>query len=753
VTARPLLVGLGWLDAPGGLERYLADLRGGLDDPPTVVLTTATDLPAGVVAAASPSAGQLRRFRGVRRAAGHAAPGADVVDLHFALTGVAALASSPVRRLPKVVHFQGPWADEAGSARWVRRRIERLAHRGAERFIVLSGAMGRILIEGYGGDPWRVEVIPPGVDLDRFSPGDRTAARARLGLDPHAFVVVTVRRLVPRTGVHVLLDAWATAAARLPVGAQLVVASDGPQRAELDDQLRRLAPARAARLLGTISEEDLVDLYRAADVAVVPSIALEGFGLAALESLACGTPTLVTRCGGLPDAVAGLGLPLVEPDDPDALAAALLDAASGLLPSRERCRVHAESFAWPAVVTRHRAIYDDAAARRPPVGRRVVLLDHCAARSGGEIALARLVDASPTTRFHAVLFEEGPLEAMLGDAGATAEVRALGAVGDVDRSAAARPLTVARHALSTTWFTARLAWRLRRLRPDVVHANSLKAGLIGGVAARLARAPMVWHVRDRLADDYLPSRSARLVRAACRRLARSVVVPSEAVLETLGPPADGQERLVVPDPYPVGAPRPAVRPAGPLRVVMVGRLAPWKGQDVFLRAFATAFPDGDERGTVVGAALFGADEQRYADGLAALVLHLELGDRVQLLGARDDVRSLLEEADVVVHASRVPEPFGQVVVEGMAAGAAVIATTGAGPSELIRPDVDGLLVPPDDVDALASALRRLAHDEPLRRSLGEAAQRRVAERTDPDRIAALIAGVHERATRGKGNRR
>ena len=91
----------------------------------------------------------------------------------------------------------------------VKAAIERLVYRRAKRFIVLSEAFGRLLVEQYGVPASRVEVVRPGVDLDRFAPGDATAARQRLGVPPNAFVTLAVRRLIPRVGLGDLLDAWA----------------------------------------------------------------------------------------------------------------------------------------------------------------------------------------------------------------------------------------------------------------------------------------------------------------------------------------------------------------------------------------------------------------------------------------------------------------------------------------------------------------------------------------------------------------
>jgi glycosyltransferase involved in cell wall biosynthesis len=95
---------------------------------------------------------------------------------------------------------------------------------------------------------------------------------------------------------------------------------------------------------------------------------------------------------------------------------------------------------------------------------------------------------------------------------------------------------------------------------------------------------------------------------------------------------------------------------------------------------------------------------------------------------------------VLVHSSTVPEPFGQVVVEGMAAGLPVVAAAAGGPLEIVRDGVDGLLYRPGDVEALAAALRRLATDEALRRRLGDAG-RANAQRFRPTVAAEQVSGV------------
>ena len=111
---------------------------------------------------------------------------------------------------------------------------------------------------------------------------------------------------------------------------------------------------------------------------------------------------------------------------------------------------------------------------------------------------------------------------------------------------------------------------------------------------------------------------------------------------------------------------------------MLGRIAPWKGQDLFLRAFAEAFPGGTERAVIVGTAMFG--EEDYERELPALAAELGLDVRVEFRGFREDIWRELAALDVLVHASLTPEPFGQVVLEGMAAGLPVLAPDEGAPA-------------------------------------------------------------------------
>jgi glycosyltransferase involved in cell wall biosynthesis len=396
----------------------------------------------------------------------------------------------------------------------------------------------------------------------------------------------------------------------------------------------------------------------------------------------------------------------------------------GPFPTAEQARAHAHTFDWMRVAARHREIYASASRLR------VVFLGHTAVLSGGEIALATLLPALDVDA-HVILGEDGPLAERLRQGGATVEILPLAARG-LRRSQLGRPLAV----LGALAHAIRLAYRLRALRPDIVHTNTLKAALYGGLAGRLARIPVVWHIRDRIADDYLPSPIVHLVRTAARVLPRAIIVNSDNTGRTLAAAA-----VTVPSPVELLQHERRRVTGAALRVGILGRIAPWKGQDVFLEAFASAFPAGDEQAWIIGAPLFGDDEERFAEMLHDRASALGVAPRIEFRGHRDDVPAELAELDILVHASVLAEPFGQVVVQGMAAGLAVVATDAGGPAEIIQDGYNGLLYPPGDAHALADALIRFARDPELRRRLG-AAGRLSAAPFAPEVVAPRVLEVY-----------
>ena len=192
-------------------------------------------------------------------------------------------------------------------------------------------------------------------------------ARLPFGWPTDRPIVLAVRRLVPRMGLETLIDAMKLVRERVPK-ALCLIAGRGPMVETLVRRIEAAGLVDNVELLGFVADEDLPLAYRAADVSVVPSEALEGFGLSAAESLSAGTPVLVTPVGGLPEVVRPLDPGLVLPAaDAASLADGIVAALQepGRLPSSDACRSYAaKQFDWQTIAARIAAVYAAAAAER-----------------------------------------------------------------------------------------------------------------------------------------------------------------------------------------------------------------------------------------------------------------------------------------------------------------------------------------------------------------------------------------------------
>ncbi|MEV0547336.1 glycosyltransferase family 4 protein [Nocardia salmonicida] len=354
---------------------------------------------------------------------------------------------------------------------------------------------------------------------------------------------------------------------------------------------------------------------------------------------------------------------------------------------------------------------------------RAVFLAHTAAPSGAELATLRLLDALRATgRYQVTMIytEDGPMVARMR----ARDIETRIVTGRFD-SRAMRIGTGVLGLLTGFLALLRLGWAVGAVvaetRADVVVAESTKALVLGAVAARRARVPLVWQVHDRVSPDYFGAIPALAIRVLAQLVCRGQLANSRATAATL--PAGLSTAIAYPGvELPATPADPRTRSAAEAVVVVVGRLSPWKGQDVFLRAIA-ALRVRPARVVLVGGTFFG--EETYRAQLEKLAA--ELGVAAEFTGHVDDPAEYLTTADILVHCSVLPEPFGQVVVEGMAAGCAVVAATPGGPAEIIDTGVDGLLVPGGDVGALTAALDTLLHDPADRARLALAGRDRARD--------------------------
>lgn len=393
---------------------------------------------------------------------------------------------------------------------------------------------------------------------------------------------------------------------------------------------------------------------------------------------------------------------------------------------------------------------------------RVLVLDHTGDLGGAELALVRLCAAlGPEVQVRVLLFADGPLRGRLEAVGITVEVLELDpSVARLDRDGAARASTAqVLRVLRTLPFLFRLARRLRRLRPDVVHTTSLKADLLGIVPTWWARRPLVWHVHDRISADYLPASLVRLVRLAAR-LPAAVVTNSRATAQTLPVPSSVVYPGFAPEQASATGDRVDLTEPGRPVVAMIGRISPTKGQLELVRAAPTIvarYPGVRLR--IVGTAMFGA--QDYATQVRAEAERLAVDGHVTWVDFTQDTAGELDRVSVFVHASPVPEPFGQVIVEAMIRGVPVVATRGGGVTEILEDDVDedragrsggtarGLLVAPGDHLALAAAVLAVLDDAPGAAARAAAAHAWATERFPVAATAEALTDVWLRAA-GRG---
>ena len=235
------------------------------------------------------------------------------------------------------MHFHGPWADESAAegegsrAVYFKQAIERVTYATARRFVVLSKAFRDVLVTRYQIREDRIDVVPGGVQADIFNTGlSRAEARERLGWPKDRIILLTVRRLARRMGLENFIEAVGQLREK-EQGILAVLAGTGPLAGELAALVERKNLQEHVKLAGFVPDADLPVAYRAADVSVVPSISLEGFGLIVLESLAAGTPVIVTPIGGLPEVVSGLSKDLIlEGSSPAQIADGLAARLSAL---------------------------------------------------------------------------------------------------------------------------------------------------------------------------------------------------------------------------------------------------------------------------------------------------------------------------------------------------------------------------------------------------------------------------------------
>lgn len=371
---RILNVGNGWFPTmPGGGNRYIYSLSHELANQHVEVELGVLGAPrqneiehVRVINLANPETQLLKRLWTVREnfRAQRRLP-LDAINLHFALYSLPIFSSLP-SGVPITFTFHGPWAmessleDSNALGVWAKRWMELQVYRRCDRFIVLSRAFQHILHERYRIPLEKIHLIPGGVDTQQFRTDlTRQAAREKLGWPQDRPILFTPRRLVHRMGIDRLLQALANIKPSAP-DVWLAIAGKGRLRETLERQAADLGLTEQVRFLGFMPDEALPIAYQAADLSVIPSRALEGFGLILLESLASGTPVMCTPVGGMPEVIERFSPELItDSTSVDAISSRLEAVLKGdlPLPNRESCRQYAVThYSWPTITQQVRDV-------------------------------------------------------------------------------------------------------------------------------------------------------------------------------------------------------------------------------------------------------------------------------------------------------------------------------------------------------------------------------------------------------------
>jgi len=231
----------------------------------------------------------------------------------------------------------------------------------ADRIIAVSEATRQYVLS-LGAKPQKIRVLHNGVDIDHFKPipGKREAMRRKFGISPKAIVALTVRRLVYKNGVDILIESAAIAVKKNPNVVFLVVGK-GPDQNSVQERTRQLGIEANFKLVGFVSDADLPACYNAADFFVLPSKSGEGLPLVALEAMACGLPVVATDVGGIKEILLGNYGVLVPPNQPEAMAKAIFEYSRTDLSHRrlELRQAVEEKYSWERNVDTLVEIYEE----------------------------------------------------------------------------------------------------------------------------------------------------------------------------------------------------------------------------------------------------------------------------------------------------------------------------------------------------------------------------------------------------------
>ncbi len=701
-----VLAGLVRRAAAGGYEPHVVFLR---DGPAVARFSAQRPIVLGAGRLRRPDS-FLRTVRAIHAIVGRVAP--DVVVALEPSAHLYTVGPASWRRIPTV------WMSHALLD--PKSVIDRVVGRLPSTLVIVNSKFVLERCRDVTGAP--VCVLQPGIDVDAVAAGDGPAIRARAGISPQVPLVGIIGRLQAWKGQGLFLEAAAVVSKRFPDAHFVVVGglNMGWEDTQYPHDLRELATRLgiANRVTFAGHSREVPDWLAAIDV-VVHASENEPYGLVICEALAAGRALVSVAQGGPLELVEHERTGLLTSRDAASMAGAIARllsdeplrrrlGAAGRHRARDQMSDTRTASNFGAMV---RTVIRPSGSRRPSRKRpRVLFVAPVSVQGGANEVLLALANPGEHASYEplVVALRPGPL---------------------IDRLVASNigHVLLSAPRLRSLPRSVRVMRQLDRIiarwEPDLVFSSEAGGHVYAGLPAARHRVPALWRQPARpdprnpisFLANRLPARAvavaSNFIAAEQRKVGRrnvAIVRPGIDVERLRG--ADGPRlrhtRGIAPD---------------DILVTIVGRLQPWKGQDLFLRAAAeVARTHPSARFAVVGGAEMGWEDGDFPGVLRNIAQTLGIEDHVHFAGQTDHVSHWYAASDVIVHASD-HEPFGLVLCEAMLMGCAVVASDEGGPCEIIDHEATGLLVP-RTVAAIATAMDRLLSDPHERRRLGSAAR-------------------------------
>ena len=361
---------------------------------------------------------------------------------------------------------------------------------------------------------------------------------------------------------------------------------------------------------------------------------------------------------------------------------------------------------------------------------KIAFYNHTSTISGAEISL--LLTAKHLTKAHPILFApEGELLQKARSQGL--EVIALPSY----RARMTRnPFLLVIYVIGMLWAGWKLALLMKKSQVDIIHANSIRAGMMAGLFRWYHRLPVVWHIRDMPPQGLI----GKLIKRLAGSTSQALIGISESVIQGIEHPSVAERCHLVHNGVELRSfhseekqgIKESIRselktPQDAQVLAIIGQIAPWKRQEDAIESFASLVREGRNIVLwIVGEAKFRQENERYLGRLQEKVKSLGLEDKVKFTGFREDVLEICCAADLLLLCSD-HEPFGRVIIEAMSQGTPVVATRGGGVPEIIEHGMSGFMYEIGNTDELTHYIRQVLDHEAVWFSFSQNGQERARE--------------------------